>query len=83
MQNKQLNGVLQMTSSPKEPKSLFSGFRLWDWLVIWIVSDLGSTGLVSLVTTGLTPAIWILIVAVGGWMLHEWNVRYDIERGIR
>jgi hypothetical protein len=70
-----------MESLPKEPKGFFDGFTLWDWFIIWVTSDLGSTGLVLFFTGG--NGFWYLVLAWGLWWLHIYNLEEAIKRGER
>lgn len=70
-----------MQSSPKEPKGFFDGFDIWDWLAIYVCSDLGSTGIILLFTGG--NGIWYLVIAWCLWWIHIYNVKTQIEQGTK
>ena len=75
---KQLIGDWRMSSSPQEPKR----FTLWDWLAIFVVADLSSSAVISILA-GSGAAIWILIIAWCLWWMHIAGVKRQIELGIR
>jgi hypothetical protein len=54
---------------------------MWDWFVIWVTSDMGSTGLILLFTGG--NGFWFLVLAWGLWWLHIYNLEEAIKRGER
>ena len=70
-----------MKSSPEEPKGFFDGFDFWDWLAIYVVSDFGATGIMTLITTGTFS--WLLVIAPAFWWLHLFTVRNQIRDGER
>jgi hypothetical protein len=70
-----------MKSSPEEPKGFFDGFTLWDWLAIWVVSDVSSASIMAIVAG--TGGGWGLVLAACLWWLHLFNVRNDIRDGTR
>lgn len=70
-----------MQSSPKEPKSFFDGFTIWDWLTIWIVSDVASTGIMALIAG--TGGFWSIVAASCLWWIHIYNVQNEIRDGKR
>jgi hypothetical protein len=70
-----------MKSSPEEPKGFFDGFTLWDWFTIWVVSDVGSAGVMALIAG--TGGIWSVVAASCLWWLHIYNVRNEIADGRR
>ncbi len=70
-----------MPSSPSEPKGFFDGFDFWDWFVIYLVSDMGSAGIMAFVTAGsITLALALAPIL---WWLHLAVVRKQIKDGTR
>lgn len=69
-------------SDKNEVKKFFAGFRAWDWFVVFVVSDIGSTALVLLFTGG-SGIVWYFIMAGCIWWLHIFSVQNDIKKGLR
>ena len=70
-----------MKSSSNEPKGIFDGFDIWDYLAVWVCADFGSAGIILLLTGG--GVTFQLAVAVGLWALHESSVRMQVADGDR
>ena len=71
-----------MPSLHTEPKGFFYGFTVWDFFVIFVVSDLASGAIMQLLSGNLA-AIFLLILPVALWWLHIYNVEREIKEGIR
>jgi len=69
-----------MSSSNQEPKKFFAGFNLEDYFIIFVCSDLISSGILVLFG-GAFP--WALILGGCIWWLHEFNTRNQIATGRR
>lgn len=70
-----------MSSSPQEPKGIFDGFDFWDYLAVWVCSDLGATGIILFLTGA--GGYFQLAVALGLWALHEHSVAQQVKDGER
>lgn len=71
-----------MSSSPQEPKGFFDGFKVWDFVVIFIVADV-MTGSILGILAGTAGAIWTFILGYCCWWLHIYNVKDAIKEGRR
>lgn len=71
-----------MKSSQQEPNEPKVKFKIWDWAAIYLVSDFGSAGIVTLISGGF-GGFWFLGAAACIWWLHMWNVKFEMESGKR
>lgn len=60
-----------------EPREL----NFFDYVVIYLVADVASSGIITLLAGGGLP--WSLLFAYCAWWLHVWRVKKDIESGRR
>jgi hypothetical protein len=58
-------------------------FRFWDWLIIWVCADLGSSGVVTVAGGMLAGGTWLILIAFGAWYIYETHVREQVRKGIR
>lgn len=65
-------------------KEFFDGFRLWDFIVIFFVSDFAQAAIVTAMMGTVTWFSFIsLAMAVVLWNLHIHVVRFEIKNRLR